>query len=182
MDNQKTQFAPFHAINDFMLPEFRLHVLQTVLSRLDQLTPERRTAIQKQIKRSLKIPGFRNALLAPLPVKIKNSVSIFERSPEYAAQIIAGWADLHPELRAQVFELLTERGWELLPADVERTKLPGYLTRWPGSDSFEVIVKAFQEKFSQTDVTDHDISLMAVWLSTRLPYDVVEKPEESDAS
>lgn len=163
-----------------MLPEYRLQVLTTVLTGLDRLSADRRSAINNQLKRSLKVPGFRNALLAPLPVKIKNSVSVFERSADYAAQVVAAWAELHPELRQQIYDLLAERGWEMLPADTDRAKLPGYLTRWPGKDSFEAILQAFREKYPGVDVPDNDISLMSVWLGGRLPYDVIEEEETSD--
>jgi hypothetical protein len=178
MNSDKVQFLPFHAINNFMMPEYRLSVLQTVLSRLDDLPGDRRGAINSQLKRLLKVPGFRNASQAPLRFKIKGSVTPFEQSPDMVVQILAGWCELHPELRQQVFDLLTERGWELLPVETDRTKLPGFLSRWPKGEEFEIINKAFHEKYPDLQVSDNDISLMTVWLSGRLPYEVVEKEAE----
>lgn len=177
MDTDKVQFLPFHAINNFMLPEYRLSVLQTVISHLDSLTGERRGAINGLLKRLLKVPGFRNAAQAPAPMKIKNAVSPFERSPELVAQVIAAWSDLHPDLREQIFDLLTSRGWELLPVDADRVKLPGFLTRWPKKETFEAIIAAFHEKYPDLAAEDNDISLMTVWLSGRLPYDMVDAEE-----
>lgn len=176
MDTEKTQFLPFHAINDFMMPDFRLNVLQSVLGNLDSLTAERRSAIQGLLKRTLKIPGFRNPLQAPVGLKVRNSVDTFERSPDFVAQIVAAWTEARPELRQQVFDLLVDLGWELLPVDAERTKLPGFLTRWPKSDSFDAITGAFHQKYADVEAADNDISLMTVWLGGRLPYDVVDKP------
>lgn len=180
MDTSKAQFLPFAAINNFMLPDYRLHVISTVLQQLDQLPGERRGAINAQIKRHLQVPGFRNSSQAPLPIKIKNSVAPFERSSDMVAQILAGWYELHPELRQQVNDLLVERGWELLPADADRAKLPGFLTRWPKQESFEAITAAFHEKYPVVQAEDNDISLMTVWLSGRLPYDLVEGDEDED--
>jgi hypothetical protein len=163
-----------------MLPEYRLQVLGMVLNRLDKLTGERRGAINGQLRRHLQVPGFRNAALAPLPIKVKNSVTPFERNSEMAAQILAGWYELHPILCQQVNDLLVERGWEMLPADTDRTKLPGFLTRWPKKESFEAITAAFHEKYPDEPAEDNDISLMTVWLSGRLPYDLVEDEEDEE--
>jgi hypothetical protein len=179
MNTDKAEFLPFHAINNFMLPEFRQSILQEVLSNLDSLSPERRGAINGQLKRLLKVPGFRNSANAPIKIKIKNSVTPFERNPEFVAQIVAGWTELNLELRQQVFDLLTERGWEMLPIDADRTKLPGFLTRWPAKETFEAVNAAFHEKYPEQQTEDNDISLMTVWLSDRLPYDLIEEEEDS---
>lgn len=175
MEKDKAQFLPFHAINDFMMPDYRLSVLHSVLANLDKLGQERRSAIQGLLRRSLNIAGFRNPLQAPVALKARNLVSPFENNHDLVAQIVSAWVELRPELRQQVFDLLTELEWELLPVDADRTKLPGFLTRWPKSDSFDAITGAFHEKYPDTSVADNDISLMVVWLGGRLPYDVVEK-------
>lgn len=180
MDTSRAQFLPFAAINNFMLPEYRLHVISTVLQQLDRLPGERRGAINAQLKRNLQVPGFRNSAQAPLPIKIKNSVAPFERSSDMVAQILAGWYELHPVLRQQVQDLLLERGWEMLPEDADRTKLPGFLTRWPKQESFEAITTAFHEKYPKEVAEDNDISLMTVWLSGRLPYELVEDEEDEE--
>lgn len=165
-----------------MLPEFRLQVISKVLHGLDALPGDRRGAINAQLKRHLQVPGFRNAALAPLPIKIKNSVTPFERSSDMVAQILAGWYELHPELCQQVNDLLVERGWELLPLDADRAKLPGFLTRWPKKESFEVVTTAFHAKYPDLQAADNDISLMTVWLSGRLPYDLIEDDEEPESA
>lgn len=181
MTPEKAQFLPFHAVNDFMLPEYRQHVLRTVLSNLETMPGERRGTINSQLKRFLKIPGFRNGAQSPLGLKVKHSLSPFERNADFTAQILSGWAELHPELRQQVYDLLSARGWELLPPETDRTKLPGFLTRWPQAETFEIINTAFHEKYGEDQAADNDISLMTVWLSDRLPYDLVETGEAGES-
>lgn len=176
--SETAQFLPFHAINNFMLPEYRLNVIRTVLTHIDQLPGERRGSINQLLKRLLKLPGFRNPSQAPLPIKIKGAVASFEKNPDLSAQIVAGWSELHPEIRQQVHDLLVERGWELLPIETDRARLPGYLTRWPRAETFEAITAAFHEKYSGQEIADDDISLMTVWLSGRLPYELAETDEE----
>lgn len=171
MDNKKAAFLPFHAINQFMIPEYRLSVLQRVFSGFEKLAGPRKAAINGLVKRLVSVPGFRNSGVAPLSLKAKNSVSVFERNAEFTSQVIMAWSELNPELRQQVYDFLIARKWELLPADADRTKLPGFLTTWPKTENFDVVDKAFLEAHPDKTASDDDVSLMVVWLSGRLPYD-----------
>ena len=179
MDNTKATFLPFHAIYQFMVPEYRLSVLQRVFSGLDKLPGSRKGAINGLVKRLVSVPGFRNSGVAPTPLKVKGSVGVFERSAEFTSQVIMAWSELNPELRQQVYDFLVGRQWELLPVDADRSKLPGFLTTWPKAETFDVLDKAFLEAHPDKTASDDDVRLMVVWLSGRLPYDVMEE-ESSD--
>ncbi len=124
------------------------------------------------------VPGFRNSSAAPANLKIKPYISAFELHPEVSAFTIAVWTRSTSSLLEKVFDLLTERKWELLPKDADRTKLPGFLTAWPKEESFEAINKAFKEKYAEENYSEDDISLMAVWLSGRLPYQDADLAKE----
>lgn len=173
--NEQTQFLPFHAINEFMLTEYRREVIKTVLSSLNALELDNQKKINLLIKRNVKVPGFRNSSQAPLPMLINGAIQAFEKSASFSAQILSAWAELHPELRNNVQALLENRDWKILPEETDRTKLPGFLTRWPAEDSFEMLIKAFRETFPEASASDDDISLMIVWLSGRLPYEMVDR-------
>lgn len=178
-EQQQTQFFYFHTINEFMLPEFRQQVLTQVITNLDSLPAELRSRLSAQIRQLVKVPGFRNSSLAPAPVKVRGAIQAFERSALFAANVLAAWSELNAELRQQVFDFLTARGWTLLPLDADRTKLPGFLTRWPKAEQFDVLDEAFRALHPDTPNSKDDISLMTVWLSTRLPYEMVDRPDET---
>jgi hypothetical protein len=180
MSDKKQEFLPFHAINEFMREDYRLVVVRAVLHATQQLPVEFRAAIEKQTKHNVKVPGFRNSVLAPAGVRVSPTAGAFEKNPDLAGAILAAWAETHVDLRQQVFDLLIERGWELLPIDVNRAKLPGFLIHWPKGEDFEVIQKAFAEKYPQSTENSDDISLMTVWLGNRLPYKVEGEDEEQD--
>ncbi|MEJ2600405.1 MAG: hypothetical protein P8Z00_18870, partial [Anaerolineales bacterium] len=93
--------------------------------------------------------------------------------------ILAIWAQSKPELRQQVYELLVEKGWEVLPAEANRAKLPGFATVWPKGQGFEELNQAFHEKYPQVEASGDDISLMVVWVSGRLPYEIEGEDEEA---
>ena len=176
-DKNEVQFVLFHGIDQFMLPEYRQEVLLKVLGHLDDLTPERRSKIQSQVTRYVRLDGFRNSTLAPLALKVKGCGSAFEKRPDFVAQILMAWSELHLELRQQVYDLLVERKWELLPPDADRTKLPGFIAAWPKEENYDVLDAAFKEKYPENQAHEYDIRLMIVWLGGRLPYDMDEDEE-----
>ncbi len=174
MDKNEAKFIPFQAVNEFLLTDYRQKLIQTVLASIDQLSDERRGNINRLVKRQVQVPGFRNSVLAPASVKARAAVSAFERSSEFTANILAGWFELKPDLAQKTFDLLTSRGWELLPLDADRTKLPGFLTRWPDSETFDVLDEAYGKMYPDDGEHEYDINMMIAWLWTRLPVELVE--------
>ena len=180
MPEKKQEYLPFHAINEFMREDYRLSVVRAVLHSMAQLSPEYREAIVKLTKRIVKVPGFRNSSLAPAGVRVAPTAEVFEKNSEMVGAILAAWTETHAGLRQQVYDLLIDRGWELLPIEVNRAKLPGFMIHWPKGEDFEAISKAFIEKYPQIKINSDDVSLMTVWLGDRLPYkleDEGDKPE-----
>ena len=178
MENQTTQFLPFHAINEFMRPDYRLEVVRVTLASLTDLPEDFRLPIDQITRAIVQVPGFRNSAKAPLNKRVKPTSEAFEKSPHLVAVILNAWAEAHPTLRQQVYDLLFERGWELLPPPADRTQLPGFIITWPNGESFEILTQAFSEKYPDAKVSNDDISLMIVWLSVRLPYQFNEDLSE----
>jgi hypothetical protein len=178
MDNKQAQFFPFHGINEYMLPDYRLHVIQAVFGKFDQLPGERRSALNGLVKRLVQVPGFRNSTQAPAGIKARSAVNTFERRPEFTAQVLQGWSELNPDLRQKVYEFLKAREWELLPPEADRTRLPGFLTEWPKGQDYDVLGQAFVEMYPGYEHEENDLRLMIVWLSGRLPSDMYEDEEE----
>ena len=174
MDDNKIQFLPFHTINAFMRPDYRFEIVKTLLSNLSSVPEDKQAQLNRFIKQYIVIPGFRHSAQAPLAIKVKPFITTFEKKPELAALTIDIWALQHQDLKEKVFQLLTDRGWELLPIEADRTKLPGFLTAWPKGEDFDSINKAFVEKYPDGGYSEDDISLMAVWLGGRLPYQTTE--------
>jgi hypothetical protein len=177
MDDKQAEFFPYHAINEYMLNDYRLQVIQTVFSQFDRLPGQRRSQINGLIKRHVQVPGFRNSAQAPAGVKARSSVTVFERNPDFAAQVLQGWSELNPDLRQKVYDFLKAREWEILPADADRTKLPGFLTHWPEGQDYDVLGEAFSEMYPGFSPEQNDLRLMIVWLAGRLPYDMYEEEE-----
>jgi hypothetical protein len=179
MDDNQIRYLPFHAINEFMNDDFRLSVIQSVLREIEKLPGEQRGRLNSLVRKHVSVPGFRNSALAPLPIRVKGSITPFERRPEFAAQVLQGWSELHAELRARIVDMLKSRGWEqVLPAEADRSKLPGFMTQWPKAETYEVLDQAYAEMYPETPEESDLIRLMAVWVANRLPYELFEDEEE----
>ncbi len=176
-DSQQLHFIPFHAINEFMRSDFRLSVLRSTLQALPKLDRKFAASINRLTRKHVKVAGFRNSVKAPATIKAVAMVKAFEKQPQLVAAILSAWAESRADLRQQVYELLIDRGWKLLPPEADRTRFPGFLTQWPEEDDYEVLYAAFEEKFPATDASIDEISLMVVWLAGRLPIDKVRKEE-----
>ena len=178
MDPKKqVEFIPFHAINEFMRNDFRLNVIRTTLLSLNKLDRNISAPIDQLTRKHVKVAGFRNSSKAPASIKAVSMVKAFESRPKLVAAVLNGWAELQPELREQVHDLLVERGWKILPPAFNRTKMPGFLTSWPAEDDYEVLYDEFMNAHPETDASIDQISLMVVWLSGRLPINKISKDE-----
>jgi hypothetical protein len=178
-NQKKVSFLPFHAINEFMTNDYRLKVIRDILQALPHLPDSYSNRINSLTAKLVKIPGFRHSLKAPVPLRIIPTVNAFEKNPAMVAAILNAWSESKPELRQHVFDVLQSRGWELLPIDADREKLPGFITIWPNNETFEVINLAIQDAYPEFEADTNDISLMAVWLSGRLPYQFSEQGAEN---
>lgn len=174
MSADQTEYLPFHAINQFMLPEYRLNVLHNILENFDEVPSEQRSMIVNLFKAIVKIPGFRNSWTAPFTLRLKNSVSAFEQSPDFVGAVLMSWGVLHADLRQKVHDFLVSRGWEVLPTEADRMRLPGFQITWKKGETYEVLNQAFDETYPAHGFSENDVRLMIVWVAVQLPYDMYE--------
>jgi hypothetical protein len=177
-DESYAQFAPFSAINDFMLADFRIKVIQRVYANFPSLPDAVKQQVDALTRALVVVPGFRNSAKAPSQLKSRNSVKSFETSSEFVAVILSAWSYTLPELNAQVHSMLAGLGWEVLPIDVDRTKMPGFIPSWPDDQNFSTLCSLFSSQNPKSQITDDEVSLMIVWVALRLPYDQASLDED----
>jgi hypothetical protein len=200
---EKTEFLPFHAINEYMRPDFRLNVIRETLTAQATLDEPYVNDLNQKIKKRVTVPGFRNSDKAPALIKVLPTSKAFEKYPDLVVAVLSCWAEIQSELREQVYVLLKARNWlmfpeaegidtdtltmdaikewPIFPLKMTRTKLPGFFTHWPKGEDFETLYKNFSELFPDSSASIDKVSLMVVWISMRLPYQVdsdIEKSEE----
>ncbi len=176
----KISYLPFHAINEFMLPDYRREIIKFVLSNLSQLSDGSQREINSLVRKYVNVQGFRNSSQAPLMLKVNGAIATFEKSPQFVAAILNGWQQLKTVLAEEISQLLLNRSWQILPKEADRTKLPGFMTKWPQSETFEMLTSEYSNSHPDSSVSENDITLMIVWLSNRLPYEMVSEELFSD--
>jgi len=199
---EKTEFLPFHALNEYMRPDFRLNVIRETLTAQATLDEPHVNDLNQKIKKRVTVPGFRNSDKAPALIKVLPTSKAFEKYPDLVVTILSCWAEIQSELQEQVYTLLKARNWLIFPEVDEidtdtltmdaikewpifplksnRTKLPGFFTHWPKGEDFETLYKNFSELFPDSSASIDKVSLMVVWISMRLPYQVDSDMEKSD--
>jgi len=181
MDEKKAAFLPFHAVNEFMLSAYRAEVIRTALLAAPHLPAPLGRRLNTLTRKHVRVAGFRDARKAPPRLRVQPSVKVFEKNAEFAAAVLAAWAESRSALRRQVYDLLTARGWETLPPEADRTRLPGFLAEWPEDEHFETLTAAFRTQYPDSQASDDDIALMCVWISGRLPYRKVRAAAHTEA-
>jgi len=174
-EKSKMEFIPFNAINEFMRTDYRMSLIRSTLLALPDLAPKTQASINKLTKKHVKVPGFRNSAKAPASVKAVAMVKPFEKQPKLVAAIISAWAELNHELRQQIFDILIGFDWKLLPLEANRSRLPGFLMQWPEKEDYDTIYETFTKADPESEYSIDDVSLMAVWISLRLPVEKVSK-------
>ena len=174
-EKSNLEFIPFHAINEFMRSDYRMSLLRSTLLALPNLSPKTQGSINKLTKKHVKVPGFRNSAKAPASVKAVAMVKPFEKQPKLVAEMISAWAELNHELRQQTFDILNGFEWKLLPLAANRARLPGFLTQWPEEEDYDIIYETFTKANAESEYGIDDVSLMAVWISMRLPVEKASK-------
>jgi len=191
---EKTEFLPFHAINEFMRADFRLSVIRETLTAQAKLDSSIQAELNQQIKKRVSVPGFRNSDKAPALIKVLPTNKAFEKYPELVAALIACWAESQSELRQQVYDLFKTRNWPMLgedekvdiaglgldlikhwpvfPINFDRSRLPGFYTHWPKGEDFEALYTNFTALYPDSTASLDKLGLMAVWLAMRLPHHV----------
>jgi hypothetical protein len=180
MADKKLEFIPFNALNEFLLTDYRLKLLQEVFASQGELNSEIQSELNRYVKKMVKVQGFRNSIQAPAAIKARSAVSVFERSAGFVAVIMSAWCELHSELAQRVAEFLTNRGWQVLPLETDRAKLPGFLTRWPENDTFEELDEAFTVAYPDDQTHEYDLNLMIAWVWGRLPVELVPELDEEE--
>jgi hypothetical protein len=174
MNEKSIKYLPFNALNQWMRPDYRELVVSTVLQNLNTLGDPHKKTIHKLIKQYVQVPGFRNSTQAPGLILVRGTITGFEKHAGLTAAILSAWSQVQSDLRQKVYQVLLDRGWELLPPEADRTRLPGFLTTWPKNEDFEVIQKDMEEKYPEESFVSDDVSLMAVWVSGRIPLEIEE--------
>lgn len=169
-----TVYLPYKSINVFITREYLEKVLQEVLMGYSELPKESAISFNKQFREHVSILGFRNALKAPISLKINAYATAFEEKNEVIPFTLSSWAQLKTSLASEVEDWLKAEGWKELTADRVFIETEGLKSNWPKKLTFKKIVRDFKKAKPDVKFEDDDLILMVIWISGKLP------PEETE--
>jgi len=96
MADKTAEFLPFHALNEYMRPDFRITVVRTALSALPKLPNNFRSPIDKLTRKIVHVPGFRDGTLAPASLKTAPSPTPFKKARTWSPPFWLPGLNLNP--------------------------------------------------------------------------------------
>lgn len=164
-----TDSLPYKAINVFIEEDYLQKVLETILSRIDEMEKEDRFSFISDFKQHVSVLGFRNPIRAPLSIQVKAYLSAFEAKDEVIPFTLSAWAKLNAVLAQLVENFLDSEGWKELRIERKYNEGEGFSNDWPEKLSFDKLVKNFKKANPDADFSRDDLILMALWISGKLP-------------
>jgi hypothetical protein len=163
------EYLPFRAINVFIDDDNLKKTLKDILEHINILPKEDQIAFVNLFKEYVTILGFRNPLHAPLPLQVNAYLKAFEDKDEVIPFTLSTWTKIEPDLAKTVEEWLQSEGWKNLCLQRSFEDSQGFIRDWPDSSTVEDLISDFKKRHPDLEYEDHDLILMALWISGRLP-------------
>ena len=135
---------PYKTINVFLSQDYLYQLLEEILNKKYSLKKEDQIEFSKHFRQYVKILGFRNPTIAPLPLQIKAFVSAFEEHEEVIPFTLSTWVKIRPSFAEKVKIWLGEQGWKNLELKRDFQEFEGFLNTWPKKWTFDKLVKEFK--------------------------------------
>lgn len=162
-------YIPMIGLNVYLEPQFRKEVIEKVYTNIPELMDDVRRDLLLLSKEEIRIAGFRNPMIAPLPLRVKAAIAKFEKDSKFTKQILIAWADLHRDIHESMLQALEKIGFkqsETAPTypDPENAFIVG----WPEGMDYEKLHETLSKESSSTLTSDEN-ALLSIWLTGCLP-------------
>lgn len=169
----ENEYLPYKTINVFINREYLDQVLENVLKNKEKLSKQNQIAFANQFKHHIKVLGFRNPLIAPLPLQVRAYASAFEEKDDVIPFTLSAWSQINAGFAGEVRSWLEKENWNVLPLERHFDETEGFINEWPKKLTFEKLIKNYKKDHPDDEINQDDLILMIVWISGQLP------PEDS---
>jgi len=160
---------PYKTINVFLSQNYLSQLLEEILNKKNSLNKEDQIEFSKHFRQYVKILGFRNPTIAPLPLQIKAFISAFEEHEEVIPFTLSTWVKIRQSFAEKVKVWLEEHGWKNLQLKRDFQESEGFQNTWPQKWSLDKLVKDFNKDNPDEESSREDLILMVLWISGQLP-------------
>jgi len=167
------EYLPYKTINVLINRDYLHQVLENILINKGGLSKENQIAFSKQFKQHIKVLGFRNPLIAPIPLQVRAYASAFEEKDDVIPFTLSTWAQINTDFAEEVRTWMEKEGWRVLPLERHFDETEGFINEWPNKLTFEKLTKKYKKDHPNDEINEDDLILMVIWISGQLP------PEDS---
>ena len=161
------EFRPAIALNVFIEPYFRKEILQKIFDHIDDLPADLRRELISEVKEQVRISGFRNPIVAPRALLIRDAESVFEKDTRFSLICLKCWQSLYSEWHDVLKKNLVEQGVSISePAssgypDPMNTFLEG----WPEGFDFDSLFEKISTQVKGYTLSKDETALLSVLLT-----------------
>ena len=158
---------PAIALNVFIEPYFRREILQKVFENLNALPAELRRELLAEVKEKVRISGFRNSMVAPRALLIRDAESVFEKDTWFTLVSLKNWQSLYSEWNEELKKILAALGFSVSEQaaagypDAVNTFLEG----WPEGIDFDTLYEKITTQVEKFPLSKDETALLSILLT-----------------
>jgi len=158
---------PAIALNVFIEPYFRREILQKVFENLNALPAELRRELVAEVKEKVRISGFRNSMVAPRALLIRDAESVFEKDTWFTLVSLKNWQSLYSEWNEELKKILAGLGFSVSEQaaagypDAVNTFLEG----WPEGIDFDTLYEKITAQVEKYPLSKDETALLSILLT-----------------
>lgn len=165
------EFRPAIALNVFIEPYFRKEILQKVFENLGDLPADLRRELIAEVKEQVRISGFRNSMVAPRALLIRDAESVFETDSKFVLICLKSWQSLYSQWHDMLKKNLVELEFSISEQTSKEYPDPlnTFLEGWPEGIDFDTLFEKIAAKEKDFPLSKDETALLSVLLTGYLP-------------
>ena len=165
------ELKPAIALNVFVEPYFRSEILQKVFDNLGELPAELRREAISEVKDKVRISGFRNAMVAPRSLLVRDAESMFEKDTKFTLIILKCWNSLYSQWHETLRKALINLGFAVSESASQNYPDPmnAFLEGWPEGLDFETLYEKLTDQIKDFPLNKDETALLSILLTGYLP-------------
>ena len=165
------EFRPAIALNVFIEPYFRKEILQKIFENLGELPADLRRKLVAEVKDQVRISGFRNPMVAPRALLIRDAESVFEKDSKFSLICLKCWQSLYSQSHGALKQNLANLGFSISEqaTNAYPDPLNTFLEGWPEGMDFETLFEKITAKEKDFPLSKDETALLSILLTGYLP-------------
>ena len=158
---------PAIALYVFIEPYFRKEILEKVFENLDILPAELRRELIADIKEKVRISGFRNSMVAPRALLIRDAETVFEKDTRFCLISLKNWQSLYTQWHEELKKTLIGLGFSISEQAAAGYPDPvnTFLEGWPEGIDFDTLFEKITAQVKNFTLSKDETALLSVLLT-----------------